>query len=160
MALACTIKLNNQPMSMLQCPGVGNFAAFSGVGVGRDNPGAVSKFDIGPLPSGQYYIVDRESGRLLGALRDLFLKDIYGTDRSTCFALYRNDGVIDDYTFVNGVRRGNFRLHPIGPRHLSEGCITLANPKEFESLRTRLKNGPEISVPGSTLRAYATVNLQ
>ena len=68
--------------------------------------------------------------------------------------------MIDDYTFVNGVRRGNFRLHPIGPRHLSEGCITLANPKEFESLRSRLKKGPELSVPGSTLRAYGTVNVQ
>ncbi|WP_254367149.1 tlde1 domain-containing protein [Paraburkholderia sp. NMBU_R16] len=32
------------------------------------------------------------------------------------FALYRNDGVVDDYTFIDGVRRGNFRLHPNVPR--------------------------------------------
>jgi hypothetical protein len=52
---------------------------------------------------------------------------LYGTDRSEWFALYSAD-TADDWVFVNGVQRGNFRLHPKGPRNLSEGCITLADP--------------------------------
>ncbi|MDE8555645.1 DUF2778 domain-containing protein [Pantoea vagans] len=43
------------------------------------------------------------------------MKDIYVTDCSTWFGLFRDDGKIDDLTFVQGIRRGNFRLHPIGP---------------------------------------------
>jgi hypothetical protein len=38
------------------------------------------------------------------------------------FALFADDGTIDDNTLCNHVRRGEFRLHP---RHIgiSQGCI-------------------------------------
>lgn len=160
MPIACTFFLNNKKLSALKCEGMGSFVAFSGTDTGRDNPGAVAKKDVGPLPPGRYYIVDRESGGHLGRIRDLFLEHFYGTNRTSWFALYRNDGVIDDYTSIQGIIRGNFRLHPVGPRGLSEGCITLTNAHEFTILRDRLKASPTISVPGFRGRAYGTVDVR
>ncbi|WP_082716174.1 MULTISPECIES: tlde1 domain-containing protein [Burkholderia] len=51
----------------------------------------------------------------------------YGTNRSQWFALYRDDGKVDDETIINAVRRSAFRLHPIGPHGRSDGSITLAS---------------------------------
>jgi Protein of unknown function (DUF2778) len=62
MPVACTFQLNGKSTSLLQCSGVGNLAAFSGHDLGRDNPEAVALEDIGPIPPGRYYIVDRQSG--------------------------------------------------------------------------------------------------
>ena len=96
----------------------------------------------------------------MSSMRDFVLKNLYGTDRTTWFALYRDDDVIDDRTSINGIRRGNFRLHPVGPRRLSEGCIALADPAQFKTLRDRLKSTPVISVPGTVMRAYGTVDVR
>jgi hypothetical protein len=145
-------------MSTLVAPGVGMYPAFSGQKEGRNNPAAMGKPDIGPLPTGRYFIVDRESGGRLGWLRDLVLENVYGTDRGSWFALYRDDGRIDDVTMVNGVRRGAFRLHPIGPRGLSEGCITLNSPSDFLALSRKLRAGPMIAVAGGG-KAYGTVDV-
>lgn len=155
----CTFKLNKQPSSALACPGLGNFAAFSGRDAGRNNPDAVGKEGTGPLPPGTYYIVDRTSGGHLGWLYDVVRSRIYGTDRSRWFALYRNDDVIDDETFVNGVKRGGFRLHPIGPLRLSEGCITLTDVAQFDRLRDALLQRTQFAIPGSKLTAYGTVEV-
>lgn len=159
MAITCTFSLNSQPGSLLQCYGIGTFSAFSGQKQGRDNPSMTSVENIGPIPKGLYYIVGRQSGGHLDALRLFMLKHFYGTDRSEWFALYRADKKIDDWTFVNGIRRGNFRLHPIGPMKLSEGCITLNHPSEFEVLRTQLLRTNMIDIPGSNLKAYGTVRV-
>ncbi|MDE1187182.1 MAG: DUF2778 domain-containing protein [Pantoea sp.] len=62
--------------------------------------------------------------------------------------------------FVQGVQRGRFRLHPIGPRGLSEGCITLQYPIQFDYLRDMLlRSGPTLHIPGSQLKAYGTVKV-
>ncbi|WP_328291036.1 DUF2778 domain-containing protein [Burkholderia pseudomallei] len=103
---------------------------------------------------------DRESGGRWGTMRDFVLEHFYGTDRTTWFALYRADGQIDDWTFINGVRRGSFRLHPNGRRGLSEGCVTLVNQQDFVKLRAALKATPMISVPGFAGRAYGTVDVR
>ncbi|MGK3116306.1 tlde1 domain-containing protein [Candidatus Pantoea formicae] len=58
-------------------------------------------------------MVERPTGGRLGPFRERFLKEVYGTDRTTWFALYRDDGKIDDITFINGVRRGLFRCIPL-----------------------------------------------
>ena len=152
--------LNSKAFTVLECKDVGNFPVFSGTGAGRDNPADVAMADIGPLPLGRYYIVDRQSGGHLGYLKDFFLEHIYGTDRGKWFALYRDDGVIDDFTFIQGVKRGNFRLHPIGPRGLSEGCITLANPVNFDALRNALLSTKLVNVPGFAGQAYGTVDVR
>jgi hypothetical protein len=52
-------------MSSLITP-IGWLAAFSGDGVHRNNPEGESVANGGAIPPGSYYIVDRESGGLLG----------------------------------------------------------------------------------------------
>ena len=61
-----------------------------------------------PIPKGRYYIIKRKPGGRLGRLRDFGLDLWSNRDRATWFALYSADGKIDDWTFVNSVRRGNF----------------------------------------------------
>ena len=159
MGLACSFALNRQATSQLVCPGLGSFAAFSGQKEGRNNPAAIDKPDIGPLPTGRYFIVDRQSGGRMGWLRDTVLADFYTTDRSAWFALYRDDGKVDDETSVNGVTRGAFRLHPFGPRGLSEGCITLLHAADFTRLHDQLKkDGLTTAIPGGGA-AYGTVDV-
>lgn len=159
MPVACTFQLNAKPTSVLQCAGIGNFVAFSGRDSGRDNPAAVEKEMIGPLPPGRYYIVDRQSGGHLGWLYDVVRKYGYGTDRDQWFALWREK--TGDTTIINGVHRGQFRLHPIGPQGLSEGCITLTSPHSFAQFAAHLrKQGATWPVPGSSLKAYGWVDVQ
>ena len=161
MPINCTFLLNNQPLTTLTCPGVGALAAFSGMPADRNNPAAVDHADSGPLPQGTYYIIDRQSGGHLGWLYDYLLTHGYGTDRSEWFALYRKDDKIDDITYVNGVRRGMFRLHPIGPQRRSEGCIAVTSPAKFKQLSAYLRRtGPTLAVPGSTVKAYGTVEVR
>lgn len=159
MPVACTFQLNGKPTSLLQCPGIGNLAAFSGHDRGRDNPAAVALEDIGPIPPGRYYIVDRQSGGRLGWLYDFLRTYAYGTDRDKWFALWREK--TGDTTIINGVRRGQFRLHPIGPQGLSDGCITITSPHSFDALAAYLrKQGASWPVPGTTLKAYGWVDVQ
>ncbi|MBT0723631.1 Protein of unknown function [Rosenbergiella nectarea] len=159
MAITCFFTNNGMPTSLLTCSGVGRFPAFSGQRQGRNNASLTSVPDIGPIPQGTYYIIGRQSGGRLSSIREAALKYAYGTDRSQWFSLYRRDGKIDDYTFIEGVRRGNFRLHPIGPRGLSEGCITLSHITDFDYLRNRLLKTSMINVPGSLLMAYGTIRV-
>ncbi|MBB3261768.1 hypothetical protein F4827_006608 [Paraburkholderia bannensis] len=146
-------------MSKLTCQGVGDFAAFSGDGAGKDNASAIATPNVGPLPTGRYYIVDRGSGGPFTHLRDFLLDHLYGTDRSTWFALY-NARTQSDWVFIDGVKRGNFRLHPRGPRNLSEGCITLADPSAFARLRAALKASTPMPLPGGKGVAYGTIDVK
>jgi len=160
MPVSCTFQLNRKTNSFLQCPGVGNLLAFSGTGPSRDNPSATAIANVGPLPVGRYYIVDRQSGGKLGWLRDLYSTYGYGTtDRSQWFALWREK--TGDVTIINGIKRRAFRLHPMGAMHLSEGCITLVNPSQFKRLADYLrKQGATLSVPGTSLKAYGIVDVK
>lgn len=160
MPIPCTFRLNNRAMSVLRCDGVGEFAAFSGENGARNNPASAAIPNAGPLPPGRYYIVDRGSGGPFSHIRDLFMDLINDTDRGKWFALYRDDGQIDDWTFVNGVGRGHFRLHPRGRANISEGCITLADPSAFYRLRDRLLHATLIALPGGKGFAYGTVDVQ
>lgn len=159
MAISCTFGLNGKSMSTLSCGGVGDFAAFSGDGAGKDNASAAAIPNTGPLPPGRYYIVDRGSGGIFTHVRDFLLDHLYGTDRSAWFALY-NASTNSDWVFINGVKRGNFRLHPRGPRNLSEGCITLADPSAFARLRAALKASKLMPIPGGKGFAYGTIDVK
>ncbi|CAN7265519.1 DUF2778 domain-containing protein [Trinickia sp. LjRoot230] len=160
MPVKCFFVLNNQPMSMLFCPGVGTLPAFSGKPAYVDNPAATAVAETGPLPKGTYYIVNRESGGRMGWLRDWLKDRASHVHHDEWFALYRNDSVVDDYTFVNGVKRGNFRLHPNGRFGISEGCITLASKSQFDKLRQFLLSQDTKTVPGTTIKYYGTVEVQ
>lgn len=159
MAITCSYVLNGMETSILSCAGVGNFPAFSGQLVGRNNPTLTNIADLGPLPTGRYFIVSRVSGGRLGGLRNAVLKYGYGTDRDTWFGLYRDDGKINDETFIEGVKRGSFRLHPIGPKGLSEGCITMTSQSDFDYLRAALLGTSMIGIPGSSLKAHGTIRV-
>lgn len=157
--IQCTYQLNNQLVSTLTCPGYGSAAAYSGHDKGRNNPQMSAISDIGPIPPGIYYIIDRRSGGRLSWFHDLY--DAYGwgtTDRTQWFGLY-NEKTGDD-TFVGGIRRGNFRLHPEGPMRLSDGCITVVDPKSFQLLANAIRqHGAMTPIPGGGM-AYGRVEVK
>jgi hypothetical protein len=127
---------------------------------GRDNPGEVATPNVGPIPPGVYYIVDRQSGGRLGWFYDEVSRaGFVSTDHTKWFALLHPR--TGDATMINGVRRGAFRLHPEGVQGLSEGCITVVNPAEFELLQRHIrKYPPQLLIPGNKLKAYGTVEVQ
>ncbi|WP_413556347.1 DUF2778 domain-containing protein [Brenneria sp. L3-3Z] len=81
------------------------------------------------------------------------------TNHSDWFALYKDDGLIDDYIWIEGVQRGNFRLHPIGPLGLSEGCITLQHHSDFYTIRNALLRTKKVPVRSSGLQAYGCIEV-
>ncbi|WP_425480186.1 tlde1 domain-containing protein [Dyella monticola] len=78
---------------------------------------------------------------------------------SEWFALYRDDGSIDDYTRVNGIRRGNFRLHPAGGYGRSLGCITLPSYTDFHAIRKALLHTNVIAIGNTGLNAYGWIEV-
>lgn len=160
MPVKCTFSLNRRPMSVLVCPGFGRVSAFSGKGRYVDDPDYTYVENVGAIPKGTYYIVDRESGGHLGWLRDAVKDFGTGTRRAEWFGLYRDDGVIDDLTFIKGVQRDHFRLHPVGTTGESNGCITLPSREQFKALRSYLKAQPPAFVPGTVTRYYGMVDVQ
>jgi Protein of unknown function (DUF2778) len=156
--------VNNADFSPLIMYGIGTFLAFSGNKAYRNRGGCVAVPNNGPLPHGRYWIVDRPSGNFF---RRMYVKakDIptwitkTPTDHSEWFALYRDDGFIDDQTWINGVQRGNFRLHPIGPLGVSEGCITLQGHSDFQAIRNALLRTSKIPVRATGLEAYGLIEV-
>lgn len=145
--------LNSKPMSTFKC-GPLSVPAFSGSGLHINRPAFSCYAGSGPIPPGAYYIFDREVGGLTGSFRNFFL------GRGDWFALYAIDGRIDDEVYCNSVRRGNFRLHPKGARGISEGCITVESPLDYRAVRAYIKSFRQVSVPGSSLKAYGRVIVQ
>jgi hypothetical protein len=139
-----------------------SFTAFSGRGVDVDDPTKGADAMRGPLPPGTYYILDRNSAGHLGWLRDAFHSYFNGYDVTKWFMLWRDNGngKVEDSTLFNGVMRGQFRLHPIGPLGLSEGCITVMDVNQFDSLRDYLLRSPQAFVPGTSIRYYGTVTVK
>jgi hypothetical protein len=139
------------------CPGFGGVSAFSGKPRYVDNPSAQAVPDAGPIPKGTYYIIGRQSGGRLGWLWD-FIKDrASDVHRDNWFALYRNGTSVSDYTFIDGVKRGNFRLHPSGRFGVSEGCITVQSQAQFDRLRAWLLSQDTKMIPGTNIPYYGTV---
>ncbi|WP_087131243.1 DUF2778 domain-containing protein [Caballeronia pedi] len=159
MPVRCTFTLNNKTSSTLICSGYGTVEAFSGQKEGINNPNATDKPNIGPIPPGTYYLVDRQSGGLFGDVHDWMAAHTRSSDRSKWFMLWNPD--TGDDTMIHGIRRGQFRLHPSGDAGLSEGCITLVNPAEFEYLQRYIrKSPPQLPVPKSIFMAYGTVEVR
>jgi len=144
-------RLNDQPMSRLD---IGPFSvdAFSGIGKHINERSSMCLKDEGPIPYGLYYIVDRESGGRLGGLRNLI------GGMSDWFALYANDGILDDSTFCNNVERGQFRLHPKMGRGVSKGCIVIDKKAEFMNLRHFLL-AYRHKIPATDIYTYGTIQV-
>lgn len=146
----CKFELNGKPLSDFWC-GASRFPAFSGLREHINRRLSVCVPYAGPIPPGTYYVFDRQSGGLVGPLRDLF------TGKDEWFALYAIDQKIDDETYCNKAKRGNFRLHPRGDQGISQGCITINSRTDFQFVRGILKNTKQEAVPGSSLLAYGKV---
>lgn len=163
MALHGKFVINNAHYSPLLFPGVGTFLAFSGDGIYLNRGACGMKPTVGPVPAGKYWIVDRPEGGLRSqvnaGIRDLYNHVVNGATfrHNEWFALWRDDWGIDDYTWIEGVKRGNFRLHP---GTLSEGCITLPHDSDFAMLRNALLRTQRVDVPCmSKLKAYGTIEV-
>ena len=146
----CTFKLNGKPMSSFEIDRA-QYSAFSGMGQDRNKKQSACLKGVGPIPPGTYYIVDRPAGGILGAVREWL------GNKGDWFALYADDGSVDDQTLCNQTIRGNFRLHPKGPLGRSEGCITIESLNDFNAIRKTLKSYPLEVIANSQLKAYAKV---
>ena len=139
-------------MSTFWC-GATSFLAFSGLDEHRNKRASAYILNKGPISPGTYYIFDRQSGGLLGPLKDLF------TGRDEWFALYAIDNKIDDETYFEQVKRGQFRLHPKGRFGISQGCIVIESANDFQFLRKILKNTKTEAIPDVGLEAYEKVEV-
>jgi hypothetical protein len=156
--------VNNEPLSPLTIFGLGTFNAYSGNEQYRNRGGCTAIPDNGPIPAGKYWIVDRPTGGI-GSQAFAWAKDEWNTafghssNHREWFALYRDDRVIDDVTWVNGVKRGQFRLHPAGGHGLSLGCITLPSYSDFTKIRRALLHTTTIPARNSGLRSYGNIEV-
>ncbi|CAI1719410.1 DUF2778 domain-containing protein [Serratia entomophila] len=155
--------VNDADFSPLLIYGVGTFLAYSGNGKYRNKAACIGVPDNGPIPNGRYHIVNRSTGGWKGMIRT-DLHDFYSWPTPTpvikyeWFALYRDDGKIDDYTWINGVKRGNFRLHPSGPLGISLGCITLQHRTDFLAIRQALLTTRPVKLANG-LVSYGTIEV-
>lgn len=163
MALHGKFIINDACYSPLFFPGVGTFLAFSGNGAYR-NRGACGMIPKeGPVPAGKYWTVDPPEGgfrsQLKAGMSDIYNHYVSGATfrHSEWFAIWRDDWAIDDYTWIENVKRGNFRLHP---GVISEGCITLPHDSDYAMLRNALLRTQKIEVPCmKQLMAYGTIEV-
>ncbi|PNS11174.1 hypothetical protein COO59_12940 [Mixta theicola] len=163
MALYGRFVINDADFSPLIFNGIGTFMDFSGDGLYRNHGGCSIIPGSGPIPTGKYWIVDRPAGGVWSKTR-AWIKDFTNIVfsnaefmRSEWFALYRDDGKIVDYTWIKGVERKHFRLHP---GSVSWGCITLVRNTHYALLRNELLRTRKMPVPGrSGLMAYGTIEV-
>lgn len=80
------------------------------------------------------------------------------TDHNEWFGLYRDDGKIDDYTWINNVERGNFRLHPIGPMGFLWG-VSRYNMLPIFRCCAKPYSTQTIAVNGTKLMAYGCIEV-
>ncbi|MBP1122518.1 DUF2778 domain-containing protein [Pseudomonas sp. PvP028] len=155
----CSFSLNSEFVSTLRC-GQASYEAFSGMGAPFvNNPQYQSVQGKGAIPAGRYFIVDRQSGGRFGWVREPLQDFLAGTERGEWFGLYRDDGEVDDQTTVDNIRRGAFRLHPVGPRGLSEGCITLNSQIGFDELKKYLRSQRGEVISGTNLKYYEVIDV-
>lgn len=145
----------------LACPGIGNFDVFSG-DVPFTNRAECTSIDHSAIPSGKYWIVDRPEGPWKSRLLTWGEDFATGNDHSTWFGLYRDDGSIDDHTFISGIQRSNFRIHPLRPdgSGTSWGCITFFRTSDFMSFRQSLLRVQKGKVKHTDLTTYGTVTVK
>jgi hypothetical protein len=148
-----TFILNNQDTSNLEGSGM-SIPAFSGYGEHTNNPSSINVVNLGPIPTGKYYIVDRPKGlkeKILGAGR-----------KENWFALFRADDKVDDQTDVyvdtnKFVKRKELRLH-YGAASL--GCLTVTDEKGYEKLREKLLSTKTGKIPGTIIKHYGTIEVK
>lgn len=148
----CSFELNDKPMSNFKM-GAPSFPAFSGMNEHVNRVISQCIPNQGPIPKGNYYIIDRQSGGLFGPLKDLF------NEKDEWFALYAIDKDIDDEVYCEQVKRGEFRLHPKGTYGISKGCITINDWTDYQVVRSLLKKTKTKIIPEVGLECYGKVRV-
>ncbi|MDK1226405.1 DUF2778 domain-containing protein [Cronobacter turicensis] len=145
---------------LLRCAGIGVFPVFSGLGSYK-NVLEFSDRRNGPIPLGKYWIVDRPRGGPYSRFRTWQKERSIGNIYDEWFALFRQDGFLDDTTVVGGTSRKSFRLHPLRKdgTGVSDGCITFYNRTDFYILRAALLNTMKYVVYCNGLEAYGDINV-
>lgn len=142
--------------------GIGSFPVLSGRHTHINDPNCEYLPDEGSIPIGRYWIVQAPTGGLYTKTKRAILDYLHNTDHSEWFGLY-NSRTMDDYAYVNGVKRTGFRLHPLRPDGKGEswGCITLFKVSDFAQIRQALLRTSKMAVPGSRsgLMAYGYVDV-
>ncbi|EXU74571.1 DUF2778 domain-containing protein [Erwinia mallotivora] len=157
-------KLSKEGKSLkLECYGVGSYDVLSGIDRFINQPNC-SDIEKAAIPPGTYWIVDRPTGSLLNQIRSeaIDMYHLYKNHHSEWFGLYSAQ-TMSDHVFVNGARRGSFRLHPLNTdgSGVSWGCITFYRSSEFQILRRSLLNRKKVRVPGSNgLMAYGRIDVR
>lgn len=160
--IACELNYNDRTpywTLRLKCLGVGVFYVFSGL-YAFENILEFSDRKNGPIPLGQYWIVDGPKG--VYSRFKQFEKEIRtGNDYDKWFALFKQDSVTDDYTSVDLFQRGSFRGHPLRPdgNGVSDGCITFYNQAEFNTIREALLLTQQKVIGSAGLVAYGKINV-
>jgi hypothetical protein len=152
----CSFTLNDQPMSKFRI-GLTDYDAFSGLFSNVNKRASACLANTGPIPPGQYYIIDRQSGGTKHRLKQFFgMRE----ERDRWFGLYAADGRVDDKTWCEGVERGQFRLHPKGVAGISQGCIVINSAGQFNHIAAILRSSSKMLVPGIDIRAYGIVSVK
>lgn len=165
MTLRGKFVINDAHFSPFTLCGVGTFLAYSGNDGYRNRGGCTAVPNAGPIPDGKYWIVDRPKGGGRTQLQT-WARDKWGSaigehaDHNEWFALYRDDGLIDDWTWVENVQRGNFRLHPRAGYGYSLGCITLQHRTDFLSIRKALLNTSLAPLEQTGLMTYGCIEVE
>lgn len=105
---------------------------------------------------------DRKEVYLTASVRRPLIWRIY-TETIIRNGSHSNNQTMSDHVFVNGVRRGSFRLHPLNTdgSGVSWGCITLYHSTDFQLLRRLLLSKPKVRVPGGNgLMAYGRIDVR
>ena len=147
----------------LRCPGAGTFDVLSGIGRYINKPDC-SDIEKAAIPPGTYWIVDRPKGTFANQVRSevIDIANLYRSRHTEWFGLYSSQ-TMSDHRYVNGVRRGSFRLHPLNSDGTGEswGCITFYRNADFQILRNALLRTKKVGVPGGRgLMAYGFVEVK
>ncbi|KGF30090.1 MULTISPECIES: DUF2778 domain-containing protein [Oligella] len=166
MLIQGTFELNDQEFSELRLNGV-NVKAFSGMGRYRNKKLFQCIKNLGPIPLGKYYIVDRScfnstTCKIKTTLANhRIIRQLTGlSNYSEWFALYAEDNFIDDSVQCDSMIRGAFRLHPKGERGISEGCITIDSYNDFQKVRNLIKATKKRQIQGTSIMTYGTITVK
>lgn len=163
MAIEGKFFLSDSVYSELVIFGLGSFQAFSGKDPYRNRGGCSAIPNSGPIPPGKYWILDRPGGGALSkfktGVKDLYNRALHDArfTHGEWFALYKDDEAVDDYAWIDGIKRGLFRLHP---GQISEGCITLPSESDYAAIRNLILNTRKHSIPGARdMMSYGTIEV-
>ncbi len=77
------------------------------------------------------------------------------------FALYADDGQLDDETLCENAKRGSFRLHPGGRGGgFGLGCITIPEKSHFMMISQLLHKATAGTIHGSELAPFAAIDVR